>query len=1298
MPKATAQESVSMREDIQRDIGARKHRRSVTSKCLSIALLAIFISSALMVTPIVSERTVAAAAPIRMTVGTVENQDTFNPFSMISGTSWMIAWEMYEKLVTNDPTTREPMPQLAQSWETSADGKVWTFHLVENSVWHDNIPVTAEDVNFTFNLILSNPRECGLYANYVQNITEVVALDAYTVRFTTDVPKATMLAMAVPILPKHLWSAVPIIQIPGVDMWNAKYFPNGPVGSGPMVLKSYAKTLGDILMLKWATYHMDTINVDEVLYKIFTSEDAMMNALYSGSIDVALQVPNNLWDTTLAYPDIEGQFADQMDFHELGFNCAPPSIRFGEDAAGRPLFPKASTNIETWNVSVRQAVAMAINKTQILTELLKGLADKGDTVIPPITPFWKYIVPEDEEFKFDPEKAKALLDAAGYRDIDSDGIRENVTSLIELSFKFYYPSGNSEDELASQKISNWLHDIGINAPALMVTENVLYQIWVNMKYDMFFWSWWPDLDPSFILSVLTTNEIPDDNGDMAAWSDTFYSNPVYDQLFIQQQNTVNLIERQTIVREMQRIAYHDSPYVVMWYPYSLVAYRTDRFTNFPDFQVQSGSIPDAMFYFFQVTPIGGNQPPVFDASLNPNYSPIVNTLQTFQVQVSDVDNDKLWVNWTFGDGSPAVSVIVPAGTSATPVTLTQTHTYTVLNPDPGYTMTVTLTDGVPGHSDKSTTTTVYVIESPDNAPSFTSPVQPSPPNKVYNDSIVTWFVNASDAESGGGAGFGLRFTWDWGDGTFTVSNHHPTVNNVPVMDMVTHSWSFASTYDVRVWVWDGNPNLVAHNVSSGITPEQVIENSPPSWPNPSISGTEGTWIECVASSVDADSDGLRFTWEWDDGSFNVTNHARSASQVTSTVSHRWPVTGSPQIYPVTVYVDDRTGYTGHNVSTTIDASISPVGANVPPSALQLTPPSGPWYVDTDLTFSTSAIDTDGDALEFYFEFGDGAADTETLAAGVTTRQYADFTHSYTTVGQYTVTLWVNDSTGPANHNSTRTESIDVVANEVPWVQLPSILTAGYNRTFTVTPTQCRDNDTDPLQVWYAWGDGTPMTQGGSASSYYAGTHIYSSLGNKTLTVYVNDGTGFPGHNVSATETVKVSEANLKPEIVGVIERIPSKTVYEPNETITFSIVVRDFEGDNMTLTVEFGDGASQVVTIPGTTVEPANAANTNITKNVTHAFATARIDLYRVNATVKDDMDHSDENWSIGTTSVKVTAPTEPSSPNGGGISLALVGGIAIAAIIALVAILLLLKRKKKDGSTPSTTPGGMEGMAPPPS
>jgi len=1272
-----------MREGIQEDLGARKRGRNVKERCLSVALLAIFISSAVMVVPMASER--AAAAPMEMKIGTTESIDTFNPFSAISGVAWMVMWEMYETLVTRDPTTLEPIPMLAQSWDTSPDGKVWTFNLVHNSTWHDNVPLTAEDVNWTFNFIRSHPAECGLYQSYVQNMTDVVALDDYTVRFTTDVPKAIMLSLDVPILPKHLWSAVPLQQLGGIDMWNTRYFPNGPVGSGPMILSSFSKTLGDIWMLKWDKYHMGTINVDKVLYKLFTSEDAMMNALFSGSIDVAMLVPTTLWDTTINTPGIEGQVADELDMHHLGFNCASPSLRVATDSAGRRLFPKASTNTETYNTSVRQAVALAVNKTQLVTEVLNGLADKGDTIIPPITPFWKYTVPENEEFKFDPGKARALLDAAGYRDIDSDGIRENVTSTTgaELSFNFYYSTAYTEDGLAAQKISNWLRDIGINAPANGVTETVLYQYQLDMKYDMFFWSWWPAIDPDFILSVLTTNQIMKKTGDWSTWSDTFYSNPVYDQLYLQQQNAVDPTQRQAIVREMQRIAYHDSPYVVMWNPYGLYAYRTDRYTDFPDFKTRPLTTPANFWFFFEVTPRTGNLSPVFNSLLNPTYWPIVNRQQTFQVEVSDPDNDMLWVNWTFGDGSPVVHDVVPAGSSYIGVTLTQSHTYTVLNWDPGYTMTVSLTDGQPGH-DKVTTATVCVIEKPDAAPTFRSLVSSSPPSEAYNDTVVTWFVNASDGESGGPSGFGLRFTWVWDDGEITVSNHQPTQNNKIVMDTVTHSWSTATTYSVQVWVWDGS-DYPGHNVSSGVMSFKVKENTAPATPNlASISGTEGTWISCIATSMDADPDPLRITWEWDDGTFNVTNHAPNQGvQIASAVQHKWPVTGLSKTYPVTVWVDDMTGYSGHNVSSTIDATIEPVGANVPPTALLIAPPpSPPHYVATNLVFNTSAVDTDGDALVFYFEFGDGATAVTTLPAGPTTMRYADFSHSYIAPNTYTVRLCVNDSTGPANHNSSTTASIDVIQNEPPVVVLPSSLTAGYNRTFTVTPTQCQDNDGDPLKVWYDWGDGSPMTKGGDVASSYAASHIYSSLGNKTLTIYVDDGTGLSGHNVSATATVKVFEANLKPEIVGVIEKTPSKSSYLPDETITFAVVVRDFEGDNMTLTVEFGDGTQQVVTVLGV---PTTPADTSITQNVTHAYTGARASPYLVNATVNDSMDHADMQWSVGLTSVQVT---EPSPTPHEGFPFALVAGASIVVILVVLAILLLFRRRKKSvTSTESETP-----------
>jgi peptide/nickel transport system substrate-binding protein len=561
-----------------------------------------------MMTPIVAKPCVAAAEPVTMTIGLTEAADTFNPFSMMSGTSWIVAWNMYEVLVTRDPETLQPIPMLAQSWETSSDGLVWTFHIVENSVWHDGVPVTAEDVNWTFNLIRNNPSECGLYQGYVQNVTNVVALDSYTVKFTTDVPRATMLTMNVPILPAHLWSSVPVNRLGQIDMWDTRYFPNGPVGSGPMILDSYSKTLGDIWMLKWDQYHMGVINVDKVLYKVFTSEDAMMTSLFSGTIDLAMQVPISLWDTTISTPGIEGQVADELDLHHIGFNCAPQSVRAG--------FSKASTNTETCNLAVRQAVAMAINKTQIVTEILRGLGDKGDTLIPPITPFWKYNVTEQEEFKFDPAGAIDLLEAAGYSDIDSDGIRENVSSEVELSFGFYYPTGYDADELACQKISKWLSDIGIDAPAIGISETSLFQYQYNMQYDMFSWSWWPEYDPSWILSVTTTEQIPDDSGDWAAWSDTFYSNPAYDQMWYQQQTAVNLTERQTIIHEMQKILYNDCPYIVMWYPYGLYAYRTDRFENFPNFESQPGARPGDIFFFFQVTPKSVtpvNEPPVADA-------------------------------------------------------------------------------------------------------------------------------------------------------------------------------------------------------------------------------------------------------------------------------------------------------------------------------------------------------------------------------------------------------------------------------------------------------------------------------------------------------------------------------------------------------------------------------------------------------------------------------------------------------------------------------------------------------------
>jgi peptide/nickel transport system substrate-binding protein len=89
------------------------------------------------------------------------------------------------------------------------------------------------------------------------------------------------------------------------------------------------------------------------------------------------------------------------------------------------------------------------------------------------------------------------------------------------------------------------------------------------------WGWGSDPDPDFMLSVLTSDQFVD-----GGWSDSGYSNPAYDALYLQQQETTDRDARQKIVWDMQEMVFNDRPYIVYWYPDTLQAYRSDRFKNF----------------------------------------------------------------------------------------------------------------------------------------------------------------------------------------------------------------------------------------------------------------------------------------------------------------------------------------------------------------------------------------------------------------------------------------------------------------------------------------------------------------------------------------------------------------------------------------------------------------------------------------------------------------------------------------------------------------------------------------------
>lgn len=591
-------------------------------------------------------------------VGIPQTVDNLNPLMGYNNIDYQSYILQFDFLYHFDKDYN-PVPAAAQSWDHTPDGLTWSFHIRPGMTFHDGVAVTANDVNWTFNLMLTDATAGALYVDLLKNVTDIRAVDDYTLNITSDTPKANMLGLMIPILPSHLWSMIPANKLTSVDLWSSTYFPNGPIGSGPFRLVDY-QTDSFIQYTTFTSYYGGVAHFDELYYKIYLNPQVMLNDLLAGTIDLACMLPKESWTNTLADPDIDGQTVSQLGFHELGFNVCPPGLRVGG----------ASTNYETLNRSVRTAVAMAIDKAQILQNSYFGLGEVGDMLIPPASIMYHYNLTAPETIPFNINAANNLLNISGYIDNDGDDIRENTTNGAELSFTFMYATEYPEDQTAATRISTWLSQIGIQAIPVGELESQLFVDWIGMKYDMFMWNWGTDVDPTFILSVMTTGQIPTSHNDWSAWSDCFYSNPTYDAMFIQQQTTIDLAARQQVVYDMQRMLYKDCPYVVLTYPYGLYAYRVgdnDRFTNWPVIASDavspfSGTAGGPWFYF-QVTPKSVVNLPPEGVSAGLDTKVALNETRTFTGAGTDPDGDTL--NWTWKFTEPNATTATLWGKSVT---------------------------------------------------------------------------------------------------------------------------------------------------------------------------------------------------------------------------------------------------------------------------------------------------------------------------------------------------------------------------------------------------------------------------------------------------------------------------------------------------------------------------------------------------------------------------------------------------------------------------------------------------------
>jgi peptide/nickel transport system substrate-binding protein len=505
---------------------------------------------------------------LTFTVGIANDIDSMNPFLGYLAESYEVWQTMYDYLTGYSQKDYSPTPSLAESWTTSPDGKTWTYKIRQGVKWSDGKPLTAKDVAYTFNRVLEGETEQTNYGGYVANITSVTAPDDATVVMTTKVPTPIMTHLAVPILPEHIWKNVSDAEIGSFD--NEK----NVVGSGPFVFEQ--RKTGQFVRLRAnKSYWGGAPKIDELVFRVFNNKDAMIQALRKGEVDFADDVDANLFEALKNTEGIATVAADYAGFNELAFNTGA-ALDTGEPIGdGHPALK---------DKRVRQAIARAVDKTTLVQRVLRGYGSEATSVIPALYPNLQWKPGDGEALGFDLAAANQLLDDAGYRDGNGDGVREMPNGDRPLQFRLFARQESPNSQQSVKFIEGWLKQIGIAAKTSVIEENRLTEVIGQGEFDMFEWGWVVEPDPDYQLSVFTCAQRSYKQGAAGkitpGLSDSFYCNPAYDKLYEQQGQTVDPNRRAEIVKQMQAILYQDAPYVVTFYYDDLQAYRSDRFGGF----------------------------------------------------------------------------------------------------------------------------------------------------------------------------------------------------------------------------------------------------------------------------------------------------------------------------------------------------------------------------------------------------------------------------------------------------------------------------------------------------------------------------------------------------------------------------------------------------------------------------------------------------------------------------------------------------------------------------------------------
>jgi peptide/nickel transport system substrate-binding protein len=500
----------------------------------------------------------ATGGTVRIGVGGY--QDSLNPGNGVLSEAYTLYELVYDTPVSVN-AAGEYVAELATEWSSSEDGLTWTMTIVEGATFHDGEPLTAEDVAFSIELY-RDTEDFPFLPSYAAPFETVEATDESTVTLTTAEPLSSFESyMAfIYVVPKHIWEA----EEDAVAFENTEM-----IGSGPFMLAEASQ--GEFVELDAnAEYWGTPPNVDGLIFQTITNADARVTALTTGDVDAITEFPATAVSTLQNAENVQVHIADigaGGSLRDVFFNMVADEDCPAEDGvcSGHPALK---------DLAVRQALAHATDKQQIIDVATLGTASAGLSMVPP--GLGEYYASAVEDYAFDVDAANALLDEAGYEDADGDGVRECLADqdCDTLTFRFNYADDIDTAPREAELLQGMWAEIGVEIEIQGLDPDTLTSVCCpSFDYDIMLWGWGADPDPAFLLAVGLCSEI--DSG----FSETGYCNPEFDALYDAQAVELDHDTRVEQIIEMQQLLIDDLPYIIPYYQQSIQAWRTDMFSG-----------------------------------------------------------------------------------------------------------------------------------------------------------------------------------------------------------------------------------------------------------------------------------------------------------------------------------------------------------------------------------------------------------------------------------------------------------------------------------------------------------------------------------------------------------------------------------------------------------------------------------------------------------------------------------------------------------------------------------------------